>query len=113
MTYLTGLNEKREVEKIGKRLLSAVLPHILGSGEKNSDPLSTVLIVTFTPWQRSGHVNSLRGLTGKLCTFSCHLLTAWIASFGPISLSDGMKFAQASDDEFGFAFLGLSGGGNR
>ena len=58
-------------------------------------------------------MNSLWGLTGKLCTFSRHLLTAWIASFGPISLSDGMKFAQASDDEFGFAFLGLSGGGNR
>ena len=50
---------------------------------------------------------SLRGLRGKLCSFSHHLLTACTASFGPITLSDGMNCAQASDEELGFAFSWL------
>lgn len=53
-----------------------------------------------------------RGWEWKVFSFSCHLLTACTASFGPITLSDGTNCAQASDEELGFffAFLGLCAG---
>lgn len=77
--------------------------------------ISILLIVSAIRWQSSGLMSlcSLRGWEWKVFSSSCHLLTAWTASSSPIALSDAINCAQPSDEELGFAFLGLSGGGNR